>query len=119
VSGHNPGMSIDHVSPRASQETTHKHFTRNIAISTPTRVTDDSFSAQLLLDEGNDILTDHLTGEHIQGVALVEAARQMWTAVTEMFLRQGDEQVRLVLDQLSAKFTKYVFPLPTEMRMRL
>ena len=64
---------------------THKHNPKNIMIGAPMRMAADRFVADLLIDERTEVLEDHLTGRHIPGIALMEAARQTWTAVTEMF----------------------------------
>jgi len=116
---HNPDLVIDTPLTRVEQTATHKEIARNVAISTPVRTATDRFSAHLLLDERSELLVDHLTGQHIQGLALVEAARQLWTAVVELFLRQGSDPLRLVLDSVSAQFESYVFPLPAEMQLQV
>lgn len=115
----NPDLAIEPPLTRVEQTATHKQIARNVAISTPVRTALDCFSAHLLFDEGSELLIDHLTGQHIQGLALVEAARQLWTAVVELFLRQGSDPIRLVLDSVSAQFESYVFPLPAEMQLRV
>jgi hypothetical protein len=98
---------------------THKHEPRNVMVSMPMRVADDQFVADLVIDERAAVLDDHLTGQHIPGVALVEAARQTWTAVTEKFLLEGTTKTRFVINTMRSAFHRFVFPLPATVRYQL
>jgi hypothetical protein len=104
----------------ATQAQTHKRLEKNVMVTNPTQVGASTYEAELRIDPGNDLLADHLTGLHIPGMAVLEAARQMWTAVTETYLRgEGRPDVRFVIREVRQQFHHYVFPLPTTVRYTL
>ncbi|ETS33145.1 A-factor biosynthesis repeat protein [Photorhabdus khanii NC19] len=49
------------------------------------KVNKNLFSLPLLIDERCELMADHQTGQHIQGMILIEACRQTFIAVTEEF----------------------------------
>ncbi|WBO63437.1 AfsA-related hotdog domain-containing protein [Streptomyces camelliae] len=95
----------------APRELTHKRLMKNVMVGEPSRA-GDHYEIPLVLDERCETLEDHLTGRHIPAVALTEAARQSWTAVTERFLPTGLDPARFVIDDFHASFRAFVFPLP-------
>ncbi|MFC3995590.1 AfsA-related hotdog domain-containing protein [Nocardiopsis sediminis] len=106
--------------PTAGRWLTHKHVEKNEMITAPERAGENRFVAALLVDAHADTLEDHLTGHHIPGIALTEAARQTWTAVTErFFLGETSPKVRFVLGSFSSTFHRYVFPLPATVEYTL
>jgi hypothetical protein len=98
---------------RASCELTHKHDSKNIMISDPEKITDTKFTCYLMLDENCAEMSDHLTGQHIQGMVLVEAARQLINALTEKYLliQKQHGNSSYVLNSINTRFHQYVFPL--------
>ncbi|PTW62032.1 A-factor biosynthesis hotdog protein [Breoghania corrubedonensis] len=104
---------------RADHALTHKRVAKNIMISPPRRIEADRFVADLLLDDENEVIADHQTGQHIQGLALIEAARQTWTAVSEAFLLNHDRPTRFVLESVNSSFESFLFPLPAELSLEL
>lgn len=104
---------------RARRDITHKHEGRNVMIGPPRRAGEADFVADLVIDERNEVLEDHLTGQHIPAVALIEATRQMWTAVTEQFLLAGDAPTRFVVASVGGRFERYVFPLPATLELQV
>jgi len=107
--------------PRASRLQTHKHHLRNAIISHPERLGDDHFQAELLLDERSELMNDHQTGQHIQGMILIEAARQMFLAVTEEYFIGVEESkpYYFVINQVSVSFTGFVFPVAATLDYRI
>ncbi|QUQ66625.1 AfsA-related hotdog domain-containing protein [Kutzneria sp. CA-103260] len=101
----------------ARRELTHKRAAKNVMIGEPSLV-DGVWTAPLVLDERNEVLEDHITGQHVPAVALIEAARQMWTAVTELRYPPSAPS-RFVIEQLRSRFDTFVFPLPTVVRYHL
>ena len=103
---------------RASRLQTHKHRIQNSIISHPTRLDEHCFEAALLLDERSELMADHQTGQHIQGMILIEAARQLFLAVTEeYFIGQAvHERYYFVINSVDVKFTGFVFPLDATLR---
>ncbi len=98
---------------RASCELTHKQDAKNIMISEPEKITDATFSCYLMLDENCAEMSDHLTGQHIQGMVLVESARQLINALTEKYFLSDKKygEASYVLNTIDTKFLQYVFPL--------
>ncbi|MEM7307844.1 MAG: AfsA-related hotdog domain-containing protein [Planctomycetota bacterium] len=103
---------------RASREETHKHEVKNILISSPRKLGPDEFELDLLVDGRSAELSDHQTGQHIQGMALLEAARQSILAVTEhYYIPRGESgDYVFILSELSVAFQRFAFPLPAVLR---
>ncbi len=99
--------------PRASALLTHKHLPANILITEPQQVATDSFLAALLIDERCDDIHDHLTGQHIPGMLIIEAARQMVLAVSEKFIVSAQHRgaVSYVTHRQTVDFIDFIFPL--------
>ncbi len=108
-----------HIPVRATCKLTHKHVEKNIMISMPTAKSDKIFEAELLLDDCSDVIEDHQTGQHIQGIALIEAARQFFTAATEKYLIPPNTKGRFIFDSIQTTFHRFVFPLPCSMIMNV
>ncbi|MCY1078881.1 AfsA-related hotdog domain-containing protein [Archangium lansingense] len=98
---------------RASSRLAHKHLEQNIMITLPeTMVEGERYVSSLLLDDRCAELSDHMTGQHIQGMVLIEAARQMMLAVTERyFLKDRDRSHYFVINQIDATYHAFGFPL--------
>jgi len=98
---------------RACRWLTHKHESKNILISDFFKVSENVFRADLLIDDRNELLTDHVSG-HISGMTEVEAIRQSFLAVTEQFYIAKGESSSRVFVTLSKRveFKKFFFPLP-------
>lgn len=75
----------------------------------------------MLLHERNELILDHLTGQHIQGMVLTEACRQMFLAVTEQFCLDGYPAAKryFVINSMHIRYQAFAFPLPAEIRYRL
>jgi hypothetical protein len=106
--------------PRPAElDLVHKRVAKNVMITEPVRLGPDRFAVRLAVDERTETLEDHLTGQHIPAVALTEAARQTWTAVTEVFLLDDATRSRFVVNEFRATFRSYVFPLPATIEYTL
>lgn len=106
--------ALDNVPKRASKQLTHKHKEENILISHPKRQSACTFKMDMLIDENCEMMADHQTGLHIQGMILVEAARQASMAVIEHFLVQNtDEKLYFLFNNLNVNYNRFAFPLPT------
>ena len=105
----------------ADQTLCHKHRPENILISVPEQQSDGTYIADLFLHEHNELMLDHQTGQHIQGMVLTEACRQMFLAVTERFcLNDSPASKRyFVINTMNIRFYKFAFPLPAQIRYRL
>lgn len=101
---------------KASNTLTHKHHQKNTLISDPQKMDDEHYVSKLLIDDDCAEMSDHLTGQHIQGMTLIEAARQQTIAVTEKYFVGKDENVGFSTDSLATEFYQYVFPLSCELQ---
>ena len=92
----------------------HKHRPENSMLSLPRRVSESRFEADLLLDDADELMSDHVSGQHLPGMVLIEAARQMIMAVTEEFFPESlAGQRAFVWLGLDVKYSGYAFPVRT------
>jgi len=114
-------MPAEHELERASGAYTHKREPRNIIISEPQQSADTEYVATLLADDACAEMSDHLSGKHIQGTVLLEAARQMVLAVGEKFFIAATHRGELsfVTHHVEARFHDFVLPLEVEIRCRI
>lgn len=112
---------VMHKIGRAGCGLTHKIKTENSMISEPEKISELTFRSYLMLDESCAEMSDHITGQHIQGMVLIEAARQMVNAVSEKFLIHSHSRKRkgFVLHSLNSTFLEYIFPLDVEFIFKL
>jgi len=98
---------------KANSALTHKHKIENIMISDPVRQDADHYLSILMLDDNCAEMSDHVTGQHIQGMVLVEAARQMTLAVTEKYFLDDNSRRKIdfVTNNLKTDFNNFVFPI--------
>lgn len=105
----------------ATKSLVHKHRPENTLISTPERTEDGNFVAELILHEQNELLLDHSTGQHVQGIVLTEACRQMVLAVTEKFCLHDYTAPKryFVVKTMTMRFQSFAFPLPAKIHYRI
>ena len=103
------------------QKMVHKHKKDNIMITPPYRVGQFSYFSSLHLRDDCAELSDHMTGQHIQGINLIEGARQLMLSVSEMFLLAPELKLKsyFVLNNIESEFKKFVFPLEISMLFHL
>jgi hypothetical protein len=103
---------------RASKTLTHKHNVENILISEPKRISCCEFDMDLLINENCEMMNDHQTGLHIQGMLLIEAARQAYLATMEKFyLHNQEHKSYFVFNGLNIEYNKFSFPLPSTIKI--
>ncbi|MFB9466132.1 AfsA-related hotdog domain-containing protein [Streptomyces cinereospinus] len=106
---------------RAGREIAHKHRPENVLISLPRRTGPASFESDLLVDSGNEMMSDHLTGQHVQGMLVMEAGRQMFIAVAEQHYLQSEAvgDSYFVIDTFATRYRNFLFPLPATVRCKV
>jgi hypothetical protein len=104
---------IDFSSPKADRYLCHKHRPENSLISVPRKVSDTLYEMDLVIDDGCSDLSDHTTGQHLQGMLLVEAARQAFLSVTESQYINDAIPRYFVINTLNVEYPAFAFPLPT------
>lgn len=105
---------------RAQGCLSHKKQACNTLIGVPVQVSEDTFVMDIRIDSDCEIMGDHQTGQHVQGMVLVEAARQAFLAVTEVFfLGSQDGKTYFVINSMTTEFSGFVFPLPAQISYRV
>lgn len=108
------------VMPRAVKRLAHKEKTANILASFPEKLSEDTYRLDLHFASSNEFFGDHMTGMHIQGMALTEAARQAFLVVTEeFFLHDVDADFYFVIKSLDSRYINFVFPLSASLDYRV
>ncbi|MCG8316385.1 MAG: hypothetical protein MI976_24505 [Pseudomonadales bacterium] len=97
---------------KSARHLVHKHNAANSMISVPRRVSELNYQADVHIDDRCADLDDHITGQHVSGMALVEICRQMFLAVTEQFyLKAYEKEFYFVIKSSSIEYKRFVFPL--------
>ncbi|WP_086930421.1 AfsA-related hotdog domain-containing protein [Agarilytica rhodophyticola] len=104
-------LILENSSLKVEKNRVHKKFDRNVFISNLIRVNKNSFTAHLAVDDGCDEMSDHQSGAHVQGMLLVEAARQMCMACTDFIVDKATERMGFVLKNQRVTFKNFVFPV--------
>lgn len=104
---------------RTGRRFAHKHRRHNILISDPVQVGMQRYHCHLVVDDECEVMSDHTTGCHLQGMLLIEAARQSFLAVTEWFLLDADRKYYFVINKLDVTYHRFTFPVSTELDITL
>ena len=108
---------VDFSAPKADRNLCNKHRPENSLLSIPRKVAENVYEMQLLIDDGCAEMSDHVTGQHVQGMVLVEAARQSFLAVTEAYYADTNCAGRyFVINSMNVEYMNFAFPLPTVVR---
>lgn len=106
--------------PRAVKRLAHKEKTANILTSFAEKIDNENYRLDLHFAASNEFFGDHMTGMHIQGMALTEAARQAFLVVTEeFFLADETEDFYFVIKSLESRYLNFVFPLEASLDYRV
>jgi A-factor biosynthesis hotdog domain len=96
-----------------SQDEVHKRRGQNALIANLRQAGMGYYVATLRLHNDNELLIDHQTGQHVQGMVAIEAARQMFLAVSERFYakRYPGRNYYYVIEAMQTHFENFLFPL--------
>lgn len=91
----------------------HKAHEANVLLANLREVSAGRFASDLRLHADNELLNDHITGQHVPGMVIIEAARQMMMAVSNAYYLPmlTDADHGYVLNSIECRFDRYVFPL--------
>ncbi len=97
----------------------HKHREANVLLADLRQAAENRYAARLRLADDNELIVDHLTGTHIQGMVLIEAARQLMLAVTEEFVlpTMPEREWVYVMSTLDTRFERCVFPVGVDLEL--
>jgi hypothetical protein len=105
---------------RASLALTHKHFDEHVMIGPMEQAGSSVYVCSLVVNSSIDRLSDHVTGQHLGGMLLIEAARQAGTAVIELEYRQSSpRKLGVAWSALQVRFHAFAFPIPATLRTRV
>lgn len=108
------------VEDRAGSNFSHKRLPHNTLIGAPREKSKDVFEIPLNVDERCELMGDHQTGQHLQGMLLVEAFRQSFLAVTEAYFpNEAWKKTYFVINEMTSGFQSFVFPLPAHIDYRI
>lgn len=111
------GFILNAYQKAAPNSLTHKRKSENIIISDPLILIQNKlYRSYMLIDDNCAEMSDHTTGLHVQGMLIMEAARQMMLAVAEKFILNLNEKGNFycVLTNISSNFLKFAFPIDLE-----
>ncbi|MEU5404725.1 AfsA-related hotdog domain-containing protein [Nocardia asteroides] len=116
-----PVRVIGEIAEPARRHHVHKYQHSNVLLAGLTREQENTFHADLRLDSDNELLLDHQTGEHVQGIVVIEAVRQLFLAAFELEygVRSPQEHFYIVWNTVDLRFTSFLFPLPATLHARL
>ena len=105
---------------KAGHHLSHKHDPENIMISVPRKKDAENYELDVLIDEHCVEMSDHITGQHIQGMVLIEVSRQAFLAVTELFFLEVNEPSRyFVINSFNVNYNDFVFPLSARVKYQV
>jgi hypothetical protein len=112
--------NVTHCGDLVPLHLTHKRNTDHVLISSPKKIAPHRYEYGLALNDRKDRLCDHVTGQHIGAMQLMEAARQAMIATLEYEYVDGTgKRIGLILERFDSRFENYVFPLPASMSVNI
>jgi hypothetical protein len=116
----NPDLISDQTDPR-QVTSVHKARRENVLITAPRRQADDTYISKLAIQDAAELLNDHMTGQHVQGIVLFEAARQMMLSVSERYLLLPEERNKryFVLHDVISRYHQFAFPFNIEVELKV
>lgn len=105
----------------AGRGVVHKHRPENVLLTDVRRVSEHDYDAGLCVHGHNELLLDHQTGYHVQGMVVIEAARQMFLAAFEVGYRHRwpMRSYYVIWNSVQLTFTNFLFPLPARVTCTL
>lgn len=95
-------------------ELTHKRDPRYVLITTPQRIATRTYRMLLRVEPQQDRLADHVTGQHVNGMVMIEAARQATIAVIERECPHPEgKRWSIAWARCEVSFLAFAFPVPT------
>ncbi|MGV9820234.1 AfsA-related hotdog domain-containing protein [Nocardia xishanensis] len=121
---HAPGTQlrvVGAIAEPARRHHVHKYQDSNVLLANLVRETDTAFRADLRIDGDNELLHDHQTGEHVQGIVIIEAVRQLFLAAFELEYgkRWPEQHFYIVWNSIDLTYGSFLFPLPATLHAEL
>lgn len=98
---------------RLTKKYSHKAKNENVMITEPIKIGTHKYRSQLKIDDKCAEMDDHITGHHLQGMVLIEAARQLMLAVSELYYLEPEQQGKMyfILHSIKTEFKAFMFPI--------
>ena len=115
---------LHRLNEKIQKELVDKCDDKNVLITHPTPLHPLQFSSYLIVDEHCTAMADYANCEHIQGILLIEAAKQLFMAsvrtqdIAPAFAVK-QEEMRFTLSGLQVHFENFVFPLAAQLHLTL
>jgi hypothetical protein len=104
----------------ATPALTHKRKQERGLITEPRRSAARQYDMWLYCDDALDRLSDHVTGQHVSAMLLLEAARQAIIASVELeYVATAGTKLGMVIDHFNTRFLGFVFPIPTKIHIEM
>lgn len=111
---------VQDIDELALLELTHKRLRGHVLITAPRKVADREYRFSLALNDRSDRLSDHVTGQHVGAMLLLEAARQAMIVCLECeYVTDQNRNYGLILERYNSTYHHYAFPLPTSIDVTL
>jgi A-factor biosynthesis hotdog domain len=105
----------------ARRQQVHKARQRNVLVAGLHQVDDVRYQAVLRVDGENELLLDHTTGRHLQGMLVMEATRQMAIATAESRFQDSlaGGGYQWAAGSWRTEFRRFLFPLQVLLECRI
>ena len=98
----------------------HKANIENSLITFPENIGNNTYTSDVFVSDKNELIQDHVTGNHIQGMIVVEAFRQLILATTEEYYStEESKKTSFVWKQIKTDFQSYVFPIDMQITLAI
>jgi len=106
---------------RSGNSLSHKNRSKNQLLSLLTKTDNGCYVTEVLIDDANDIMADHTTGKHLQGMLLIEASRQLFISVGEKYYagNEGPDRGSYIIDEMHIDFVNFAFPIPMFVQLKV
>ena len=100
--------------PRVTPRTVHKTRQENVLLANVRNLSNDHCAADLCIHRDNELVLDHHTAEHVQGMVIIEAIRQICIAQFETGYRLEMPQFDYagIWKRINLSFQDFLFALP-------
>ncbi len=98
----------------------HKLKPENSILSLPVQLDVNTYEASVLLDDRSELFSDHVGGQHLPGMILIEVVRQMGLAVIEKFFSKNfPNGCSFLWSSIQMDFMHATFPVETTIICRI
>ena len=116
------GINVkENVTKKVDKALAHKAKDENVLITTPVKTDTSNYESLLMVNDSCAEMSDHVTGKHLQGLMLAEAARQMFMACTELFDYDDKQKFNYgyILNNFDINFKAFLFPFDVNIKMKV